>query len=319
METARAETLHNPPASPEELRAALLRTDRRLSRFNPLPRILFHDDFDEGINGWCELVGNHDGNLDNVRTVVADLRPPQLSSCTFFDIGTHGSMDGTYALKLATRPKPYHMAQAIKRLTFVERGLVQFETYFTFKAEQVIGAGGASGWDGNSDPSEADFGDFAISNDVCEGEDGARYHCALRYSNTDAEGRFSQRWMYKTSVQTSTKMERAGMAGPALDYHVQDPDDWREVPGGHQPLCYNEVPTKINWHYLRWRFDTIRRRNVELQVNGLVLDLREIEVPLYDHSYRALNGLLNFCVDVRTHTAVRNFLFLDSVLVSVDW
>lgn len=103
-------------------RKALCRADPRLSKFNPLPRILFHDDFDEGINGWCELVGNHDGNLDNIRAIASDLRPPQLSNCTFFDVGTHGSMHGTYALKLASRPVPFHMSQAIKRLTFVDRG-----------------------------------------------------------------------------------------------------------------------------------------------------------------------------------------------------
>jgi len=39
------------------LPAALLRTDPRLSRFNPLPRILTYDDFDDGVNGWCNWWG----------------------------------------------------------------------------------------------------------------------------------------------------------------------------------------------------------------------------------------------------------------------
>ncbi|MEC8992898.1 MAG: DUF6772 family protein [Candidatus Latescibacterota bacterium] len=30
----------------------------RLSRFSPLSRILCYDDFDEGLNGWCPLIGN---------------------------------------------------------------------------------------------------------------------------------------------------------------------------------------------------------------------------------------------------------------------
>lgn len=303
----------------DNLRRALIQADARLSRYNPLPRILFFDDFDEGINGWCELLGNHDGNLDSVRKIVRDLRPPQLSSCTFFDIGTHGSVSGTYALKLATRPQPFHMAQAIKRLTFVQKGLVQFETYFTYKSEQTFDLAGHPDWDGNFDPSETRFGDFTISNDICEGPNGPRYHCALRYVNSDAEGNLVQKWMYKTSVQTTTKMGFGEVEPRSIDYHVQDPRDWAEVPGGYQPLCYNEVPTKINWHYLRWCFDTSTRRNVELQVNDLVMDLRDIEVPIYEHEYKGLNHLLNFCVDVRTHSAVRNFLYLDSVLVSVDW
>ena len=91
--------------------------DVRLAKFDPLPRVLFFDDFDEGINGWCELCGNHDNNLDNIRPLVRDLRPAQLSTCTFFDIGTHGSFDGVYSLKLATRPRVNHMNQLIKRVS----------------------------------------------------------------------------------------------------------------------------------------------------------------------------------------------------------
>ncbi len=288
-----------------------------LSRFNPLRRILFYDDFDEGINGWAELQANHSGNLDDLKPNMRDMRPPQLSNCTFFDIGTHGSMSGTYALKLATRPRPFHTAAAIKRLTFVRPGLVQLEMYFTFKAEQTFQSAGA--WDGNVSPSERDFGDFTISNDVCEGESGPRYLAALRYMNTDFEGRLVQTWMYKTSLHVTTKMARQAGLPQDRDYHVQNVNDWAEVPGGRQPLCFNETATKINWHYLRWLFSIRERRNVELQVNDLVMDLRGIKVPAYDHGYRALNHLLNFVVDVRTHRHVRNFLYLDSVLVSVGW
>lgn len=307
--------------TPNDLRLALIQADPRLSKFNPLPRILFFDDFNEGVHGWCELIGNHTGDLDTIRPIMRDMRPPQLSNCTFFDIGTHGAVHGAYALKLATRAQPGHMAQAIKRMTFVDQGLVQFETYFTYKAEQVFNQSDAenAAWDGNTDPSERNFGDLTFSNDVCEDEAGVRYHCALRYVNTDANGELVQRWMYKTSVQTTTKMHVAAMAGPTVDYHVQDPGDWEAIPGGHQPLCYNEVPTKINWHYLRWVWDTRTRRNVELQVNNNVMDLRGIPVPVFGHAYSALSHLLNFCIDVRTHRPVRNFLYLDSILVSVDW
>lgn len=166
-----------------------------LTPFNPLRHILLYDDFDEGINGWTELQANHSGNLDDLKPNMRDMRPPQLSNCTFFDIGTHGSMSGTYALKLATRPKPFHAAAAIKRLTFAQPGLVPFETYFTLKAEQTFGESAA--WDGNVSPSERDFGDFTISNDVCEGETGPRYLAAFRYMNTDFEGRPVQQCMYK--------------------------------------------------------------------------------------------------------------------------
>jgi hypothetical protein len=279
--------------------------------------VLFYDDFDEGANGWCELVGNHAGDLRNIRPAMADLRPPQLSNCTFFDIGTHGSLEGTYALKLATRARAGSQAALIKRVTSTRRGKVQFETWFSFKAEQRAAAG-SSEWDGNQDPSEADFGDFTLSNDLCESGSGKRYMLALRYANADLQGRFLRCWMYKTSLHTTTKMSRGGAGSEVADIHVQDPADWKPIPGGAQPLCFNETATKINWHYLRWLFDLEQRRSVELQVNDLRLDLTAIPVPFYPGDYAGLSNLLNFLVDVRTLRPVRNFLFLDSVLVSTE-
>ncbi len=297
-----------------------------LSKYNPLPRILFFDDFDCGMNGWCELIGNHDhGNLDTVRPIMSDMRPPQISNCSFFDIGTHGSVDGTYALKLATRARKNHMGVAIKRLTSVRKGIVQFEGYFAFKADVTFETGKpkAQNWDGNLDTSIYDFGDFSISNDICEGDTGPRYHCVLRYLNTDHEGNLVQKWMYTTSVEQTTKMQLKGLAGTGnpFDYHTLHPEDWAEVPGGAHAFCFNEVPTKVNWHYLRWQFDTGRRRqgNIVLQINDVVMDLRDLPVPKFEDSYSNLNNLLNFLLDVRTHRDVRNFLYFDSILVSVDW
>ncbi len=285
-------------------------------RYDPLPRVLFYDDFDEGANGWCELVGNHAGDLRNIRPAMADLRPPQISNCSFFDIGTHGSLEGTYALKLATRARANSQAVLIKRLTSQARGLVQFETWFTFKAEPVPGR---EDWDGNQDPSETGFGDFTFSNDICEGADGRRYMHALRYVNADEEGRLVRCWFYKTSLHTTTKMSLAKDGAEVQDIHVQSPDDWTPLPDGAQELCFNETATKINWHYLRWRFDTQERRNVELQVNDRRWDLRDIPVPFYDQRYKGLANLLNFLVDVRTRRSLRNFLFFDSIVVSADW
>ena len=301
------------------LRESILQADARLSKYNPLPRILFYDDFDEGVNGWCELVGNHAGNLNDIREIARDFRPPQLSSCTFFDIGTHGSIEGTYSLKLATRPIPNHAQFAIKRMTYVKRGLVQFETYFAFKAEQTFDAEGSRDWDGNIAPSERQFGDFAFSNDICDADTGLRYMGVVRYLNTDHAGSLVQKWMYKTSVQPTTRMERQGVVAPNKDFHTVAPDDWKEIPGGHQPLCFNETTSKVNWHYLKWLVDTTKRRTIELQCNGHHMDLNHIEFPVYEDKYHGLPNLLNFLIDVRTHTKVRNFLYLDSVLVSVDW
>ncbi len=300
-----------------ETRAA----DVRLSKYSPLPRILYFDDFDEGMNGWCELVGNHTGNLDEIRPIAKDFRPPQLSSCTFFDIGTHGSVEGTYSLKLATRPVRNHSAIAIKRMTYAQRGLVQFEAYVTFKSEPLAWDRNAPGWDGNAAPSERLFGEFTFSNDICVGETGPRCHGVVRYRNTDADGALVQRWMHPTSVEPTTKMDRLGLVGggPSQDFFSLRPGDWREIPDGRQPLCFNETASKVNWHYVRWLVDTEKLRTVEFQCNDLVMDLRDVVVPTHDEPYRGIANLLNFYVAVRTHSDVRNFLYLDSVVVSVDW
>jgi hypothetical protein len=53
-------------------------------------------------------------------------------------------------------------------------------------------------------------------------------------------------------------------------------------------------------------------------VNNNVMSLHDIPVPVYEHRYKALNRLMNFCLDVRTHRPVRNFLFIDSVVASFD-
>jgi len=42
--------------SVSELESALIRTNPRLSKFNPIGRILFFDDFDEGVNGLDRVV-----------------------------------------------------------------------------------------------------------------------------------------------------------------------------------------------------------------------------------------------------------------------
>jgi len=299
--------------------------DPRLSRFDPLERILVYDDFNSGTHGWVELTGNYDGrsNLDTVPKYKSDFRPPQLSSCSFFDVGTHGAMSGTYALKVATRPEAGHTAVAIRRLTMAGRGRVQFETYFTYKTEaasdenSAATAAGAGQWDGNTHPSETQFGAFTLGSDIC---DGVRYHCVVRYLNTDTEHRPLRQWVYPIIPEPTLREELQGKIRlrRLADFPAPNPEDWQPF-GEPQELCYNEVPTKVNWHYLRWLIDTRARTNVELQVNDRRFDLRDVLVPPYTERYASLQDLLNFYVTVRTHTNVRNFLFLDAVLISVDW
>ena len=56
------------------------RLDPRLSRFDPLNRILYFDDFDDGHHGWMELIGNYEDSLETMLPHYRDHRPPMLSS-----------------------------------------------------------------------------------------------------------------------------------------------------------------------------------------------------------------------------------------------
>jgi len=294
--------------------------DTRLQRFSPLKTILTFDDFDRGLCGWSELIGNYSGHIGNVPPIRADMRPPQLSNGTFFDVGTHGAMDGTYTMKIATRPRRGHFGVALKRLTSRKDALYQFEMWFSFKSEARIGANAYdfTGYDGNFHPSEREFGAFTIGTDIVSLNDEVRSMSRLRYVNADDDGNIVRRWYYNDSVDPTTKVHLEGRATNPTDYQVMSPDDWKPIPGGEIAVCYNELPTKMNWHYLRWRWDTRTRRGVELQLGDVVLDLRDIPVPTHADHYDSLRSLMNVSLNVRANTSTRNFLFVDSAVVSTD-
>lgn len=310
-----------------ELRQSIRRADPALSRFDPLDRILVQDDFNTGLHGWVELGGNYNGTADyeSLDAHFRDFRPPQLSSCDFFDVGTHGAMSGSYALKLATRPEPGHTATAIRRLTMSGRGLLQIEAYLAFKTEANVGGDpsenvfGDMTWDGNQHPSEAQFGAFTVATDLC-GDGGLRYHNVARYQNADENGHLVRQWRYPVVPEPTPREHVTGVVDHqrGADFTAPNPEDWRDF-GDAQELCVNEVPTKVNWHYLRFLVNTETRSNVEVQLNDRVMDWRQVPVPPYRDRYGSLENLLNFYFSVRTLSGRRNFLYLDSVVISVDW
>ena len=309
------------------IRRAIRSADSHLSRYNPLPRIIADDRFSQGTNGWTELTGNYnaEGELRTMADHMRDFRPPQLSSASFFESGTHGAVSGTYSLKLATRPLKGHTAVAIRRLTMAGKGLVQIEAHFTYKSEATVRPDALSdvarsiNWDGNRHPSEAEFGAFTVATDICN-DGGVRYHNVARYRNTTIDNAWDRRWVYPAVPEPTRRDQHLGRVKQRYldDFTAPDPDAWKPF-SDEMDLCYNEVPTKINWHYLRFLVDTEARRNVELQINDRLIDMREVPVPIYEDRYVGLDTLLNFYFSVRTHTNVRNFLFLDSVLISADW
>ena len=87
----------------------------KLDRFDPLSRIITVDDFDTGLNGWTNLIGNYEGSLDSMLPEYRDLRGPMLSNASMWDTGSAGSWDGTYSMKLATRPQTGILAVPVNR------------------------------------------------------------------------------------------------------------------------------------------------------------------------------------------------------------
>ena len=78
-----------------------------LGRFSPLETVVLYDDFDRGTCGWLDLTPNFTEEGFLPRATALDKSrwgPPMLSTATFGYVGTHGSLDGVYSLKLATRP-----------------------------------------------------------------------------------------------------------------------------------------------------------------------------------------------------------------------
>ncbi len=278
---------------------AILRADPALSRFDPLSRILFFDRFDRGMSGWNILMGNYTRSLDNRLPGYRQFTTPMLSNVTHWDGGTHGALDGSYALKLATRPQAAAVTVSLKRLTFPKPCLIQLETWFTFKPEAC-----------EAELSDRDVRSVGLVFDVQNGETRALPH--LRYLNA-LEGQPRHVWQFK---RQSHGFHDVGESTVSIFHYGEG--NWEDVPGGSQDLCYNEIPTKVNWHYLKVGFDLrtmrfayARCNDRELAVEGL----GGIEVAAMPNLW----NLLNVILFVSTDSDKRAFFYLDSVLLSGEW
>lgn len=282
----------------EDLRRVLLSTHPGLSRFDSLPRILFYDDFDHGFHGWCELIGNYEGSLSTMLPGYEDLRPPMLSSGTMWDTGTAGSLDGNYALKLATRARAGHIAASVKRTTWRRRGCIRLEAYFTFKPEAT-----------ELHLSEADVRAVGVLFDIQDGTH--RWMPHLRYLNS-LNGEHVTKWQFKRRREPLLEVGRSGKT--RSHFHLSQ-ENWEDILGGQQTLCYNEIATKYNWHYLRVDLDLSGRTIEHLQCNDRVHDLTDVG-PMMMPAMANLWCMLNVVFWVETDIDKRAFLYLDSVLLS---
>jgi hypothetical protein len=273
----------------------------KLSRFSPLSRIITFDDFDGGFNGWTNLIGNYEGSLGTMLPQYRDLRGPMLSNGTMWDTGSAGSWDGAYFMKLATRPKAGSLAVALKRLTWRELGKIQIESYVTFKPEATEMA-----------LSELDVRAFGLVFDLQDSKNRVMPH--LRYLNA-VEGEQIGQWQYKSHRESLADI---GGSGKTKSHFHLAGDGWENLPGDRQLLCYNEIATKQNWHYLRMNFDLSTMQFTAFQFNDRVYDMTDVS-PMVMPAMANLWCMLNVVFFVETDIDKRAFLNVDSVLLSGDF
>src|SRR5690606_31912692 len=231
---------------------------------------------------------------------------------TTWDVGSAGSMQGTYALKLATRPTPGHMAILIKRQTWRALEDVRIEAYLAHKPEA----------------SEMSLGDtdvraLGIGLDLQDRDVRwmPQYRLQIASDGKPAAGSRTQqesraapkcKWQQRTATSDFAKI---GDSGATVSHWHLDDRGWDDVPGGEQLLCYNEIPSKVNWAYVRLDLSLRQRRVTRLQCNDQVIDgepLASVEKPAMPN----LHGMLNLFFWDQTDVATRAYLYLDSVLVS---
>lgn len=290
----------------EAVRLAMLQANAELSRFEPLPRIISHDDFSRGHCGWSQLVGNYEDSLDAMLPGYAQHTSAMLSTLAHWEAGSHGGMDSSYALKIATHARKGAQNVAIKRHTFRKRGPIRFELYFTFKPEAT-----------ELTLSESDVRSIGFLFDLQGGDadgENARVMPHLRFLNAE-NGEHVQKWQFKTET---TALKPLGTSNKTLTHYHLAPEGWRDLPGGHQRLCYNEIPTKVNWTYLRFDFDLEAMQATRFQCNDRVFDMSgfdSIRIP----AMKNLWCMLNFALFAETDSDKRAFLYVDSVCISGEF
>lgn len=306
----------------------LITYERALERFQPLARVVTYDDFDRGFNGWMDLTPNFvNADYESFDSVVdlTSWAPAMLSSAPMRFAASHGSMEGTYSLKLTTAPvaAPHteppadgSMGVVLKRLSrFGNPRLIQIEAWYAYTpAQDRVGIG------------EEDIRAFGFYFDVQDSEH--RYMPGVRYVNS-LDGRLVKRWQYWQVAEGVTHESwnhgvESGWCKPGIDnlwygrrYEDGSSDGYRWVPDGEQDLLYNESPDKLNWLYFRLTVDVQKREYVELQSMDRIFDLRGISPTLSDR-YRAIDNLINPIFYLETDTNRSVHLFLDSVVYSTE-
>lgn len=306
-------------------------------RFSPLKNVLCYDVFNNGFNGWVSLLPNFTEypDFDVPKTLICkDQYPPaMLSSATYRYPGTHGSMSGTFSLKLSTKPvhNPYcepprtgSLGHALKRMTFWRPGCryLQIESWFSHTAEQDCMDPATRPQPGLHENSIRAFGwGFDLQ------ENGKRTFCGMRYLNA-VDGEMKQKWQYMYPTPGTDKDWAYGLEGEwckrGIDafwfgkrYQDGHTDGFQWLPDGDQKMCYNETDDKLNWQYVRMKIDVEKHEYCEFQCMDKIWDMRGI--PMFSRdAYGRIDYMINPTIWVETGADRSVFLYLDSVLISME-
>lgn len=278
----------------------MILNERCFDKFEPLPRIIYHADFDTGYNGFTETIGNYEGTLDEIIPEMADFRPPQLSNRPMWDTGTAGSLDGTYALKLATRPRKGSVAVCTKRLTWTKLSRIRMETWFGIKSEAT-----------ELRLSETDVRGFGFLLDLQD--DRLRMLPRVRYLHA-RDGQKIGKWQVK--VEKPGKRD-IGTRGETVSINHYADEGYADIPNGQHEMCGNELASKMNWHYLSVTFNLATMRFETVRCNDIAMDASSL-APFEIAVMPNLRGLLNTIFFVETDVDKRAYLYLDSVLYSTE-
>ena len=136
----------------------------------------------------------------------------------------------------------------------------------------------------------------------------------LRYLNAQGDEMIN-RWQMKGATRAFSKI---GDSGETVSHFHLGPEHWEFIDAPAQTLAYNEIATKMNWHYLKINVDLAERRFHSFQCNDLVYEgepLKHISIPAMPN----LNCMLNTAFWVETNRDKRAFLYVDSALLSGEF
>jgi len=246
-----------------------------------------------------------------------------LSAAPMRFAASHGSMEGNYSLKLATRPVagPYEqppvngsMSTVIKRLSRVndDHPYLQLEAWYSYTPHQDrFGKG------------EEDIRAFGMWFDVQDDEH--RWQPGVRYVNS-VNGTKVKKWQFFQAAEGVTREQWTGSPdgweAVGIDaiwcgrrFPDGSADGFQWIPDGEQQLVYNESPDKLNWLYMRMLVDLDKREYVEFQSMGRTFDLRGVKTTLAP-TYDGISGLINPVFFIETDTDRSVFMYIDSVVYS---